>query len=494
MSGTSKRIPMAPTKLSPQDYARTVGGHLKNREGAVPRIYTDGKGIPTMGTGIALAVRGDGKTYTLRDLNQIGAEISGDPARPYTFSETEQKLLTDTVDKLNDPNLDDKVRKAEAQKLIPPHKPGKETAADNKFGFTLSDERIAKQAESAWNDHRERAMKVVRDQAKARGWSKEQTDAYIDSLKGSKQEIALTSLAYNGVPAPKATGAMLDGDPATLRKEILYGSNPPSNGPNRTGIADRRKDEADLAAGRFEDWTPEQREQWRQVEASPEAKQYRGTFPDTFPQYGPPAPPKDSSRSEPSPQPAPVPAQEQKQSEAPADPQVAAMVEMAGRPVDNPGRAALLKPVENLTQPEMMDMINHAQDDYRGWKSGDPLKYHTYEKVQDWHAAMYGDGPQQYDGGKPIEPTPIRPIPERQGPHTTPDGEDRWQASARIGSKVADAADSDGYAQAVTGLQRGLNMLNASNPLPKRSPAYGPYTGLGPVTRTANTARRPTSP
>ncbi|MBF0327294.1 MAG: hypothetical protein HQL42_19840 [Alphaproteobacteria bacterium] len=182
---------------------------------------------------------------------------------------------------------------------------------------------------------------------------------------------------------------------------------------------------------------------------------------------------------EPDQQPTSAPAQDA--SEPPADPQVAAMVEMASKPVDNPGRAALLKPVENLTQPEMMDMINHAQGDYRGWRSGDPLKYHTYEKVQDWHAAMYGDGPQQYDGGKPIEPTPIRPIPEQPSPHVTPQGGDLWQATAKIGQQVADAAGTDGYAQAVTGLQRGLNMLNQANPLPKRSPAYAPYTGLGPV-------------
>lgn len=194
-----------------------------------------------------------------------------------------------------------------------------------------------------------------------------------------------------------------------------------------------------------------------------------------------PVPQPERPAPEASPEPAPAPAPEQKQSEAPADPQVAAMVEMASKPVDNPGRSALLKPVENLTQPEMMDMINHAQGDYRGWKSGDPLKYHTYEKVQDWHVANYGDGPQQVDGGKPIEPSPIRPIPEQPSPHVTPQGEDLWQATARIGTKVADAAGSDGYANAVTGLQRGLNMLNASNPLPKRSPAYGPYTGLGPV-------------
>jgi hypothetical protein len=147
----------------------------------------------------------------------------------------------------------------------------------------------------------------------------------------------------------------------------------------------------------------------------------------------------------PEPESAPARAPEQKQSKVPADPQVAAMVEMAAKPIDNPGRSALLKPVENLTQPEMMDMINHAQGDYRGWKSGDPLKYHIYEKVQDWHVANYGDGPQQVDGGKPIEPSPIRPIPEQPSPHTTPQGEDLWQATARIGGKVADAAGSDGY-------------------------------------------------
>ncbi|CAA7617628.1 hypothetical protein [Magnetospirillum sp. UT-4] len=496
MSERSRRLPMAPTKLSPQDYARTVGSHLKTREGAVPRIYTDGKGIPTMGTGIALAVSGDGgKTYKLRDLDQIGAEISGDPARPYKFSETEQKLLNDTVGKLNDPNVKAKDRPAEAQKLIPPYKPGKETAADNKFGFTLSDERIARQAESAWNQHRQSAMKAVRDQAKARGWSKERTESYIDALKGSKQEIALTSLAYNGVPAPKATGALLDGDPVTLRKEILYGSNPPSNTTSRTGIADRRKDEADLAAGRFEDWTPEQREQWRQVEADPNVRQYRGTFPATFPQYGPPIPP---AGPEPRPQPEPIAGAGEDDLKGGAgndtlgpdtlgpdtlgtDPQVAAMVEMAGRPVDNPGRSALLKPVERLTQAEMMDMINHAQADYRGYRSGDPLKAHTYERVQDWHVAMYGDAPQGNDGGKPVEPAPIRPIPDRPAPHTTPDGGDLWQATARIGAKVAEAAGSEGYSSAVTGLQRGLNILNQAHPLPKRSPAYGPYSGLGPV-------------
>lgn len=55
-----------------------------------------------------------------------------------------------------------------------------------------------------------------------------------------------------------------------------------------------------------------------------------------------------------------------KDSQSNDDPRMTSMVEMAGSPVDNPGKAALLKPVEKLTQSEMTDMINSAQGDYRG--------------------------------------------------------------------------------------------------------------------------------
>ena len=192
-----------------------------------------------------------------------------------------------------------------------------------------------------------------------------------------------------------------------------------------------------------------------------------------------PAPPPQAPTPEPPTEPAPVP--EQKAPEPPTDPRAASLVEMASTPIDNPGKAALLKPVETLTETEMKDMIASAQTDYRGWRSGDPLKAHTYEKVQDWHVNVYGDGPQANDGGKPIEPTPIRPIPDQTSPHVTPEGEDLWQATARIGQKVADAGAVDGFDDAVKGLQRGLNILDQANPLPARSPAYGPYTKLGPV-------------
>ncbi|WP_068492468.1 hypothetical protein [Paramagnetospirillum marisnigri] len=280
-----RRSPMPPTKLSQQDYTSAVANHLKTFEGAVPRIYTDDYGIPTMGSGVALAVRNGSGRFILRDLSAIGGEISGDLTKPYRFAPAETKLLNDTVGKLNDPKLDPDAKKREAQKLIPEYRPGAETADKNKFGFSLSDERIAKQAETAWSEHRERAFDTVRQQADKRGWSKEQTDAYIESLKGTRQEIALTSMAFNGVPAPKATGAMLDNDPATMRKEILYDSNADES----RGIATRRRAEADLATGSPSGWKPEEQAKWKAVENSTEAKAYRKAYPKAFEQ-GQPSP------------------------------------------------------------------------------------------------------------------------------------------------------------------------------------------------------------
>ncbi|WP_170958973.1 hypothetical protein [Magnetospirillum sp. 15-1] len=159
-----------------------------------------------------------------------------------------------------------------------------------------------------------------------------------------------------------------------------------------------------------------------------------------------------------------------------SDPYIADMMQMAASPTTDPARSALLKPVDKWTEGEMKDVLNSAQGDFNGWTSGDPLKDHMYERVQDWHSHVYGDGEQQYDGGKPIEPQPITAIPDQPSPHITPDGQDLWQASADMGKTLATAAQTDGYGNAVKGLQNGLNMLNDANPPPERSPAWGYYT------------------
>lgn len=159
-----------------------------------------------------------------------------------------------------------------------------------------------------------------------------------------------------------------------------------------------------------------------------------------------------------------------------SDPYIADMMQMAAAPIDDPARSALLKPVDRWTSAEMNDVLNSAQSGFTGWQSGDPLKDHMYEKVQDWHSHIYGDAEQQLDGGKPVDPQPIRSVPDLPSPHITPDGQDLWQASASMGKTLANAAQTDGYSDAVKGLQNGLNMLNAANPPPERSSAWGDYT------------------
>jgi hypothetical protein len=168
--------------------------------------------------------------------------------------------------------------------------------------------------------------------------------------------------------------------------------------------------------------------------------------------------------------------QEQKGPMGPSDPRASDMVTLASTPVTNSGQSALLKRTDTLTQPEMMDMIRSAQGDFTGTRSGDPAKARLYEAAQDWHSHFYGDGEQRLEGGKPVTPVPIVAIPDDPAPHITADGNDLWQASARMGSKVAAASDIDGYGGAVKGLQRGLNMLNDANPEIRRSTAWGDYT------------------
>jgi hypothetical protein len=158
------------------------------------------------------------------------------------------------------------------------------------------------------------------------------------------------------------------------------------------------------------------------------------------------------------------------------DSRIQSMRDFAAQPIDQPAQSALLKPVDTWTESEMKDVLNSAQGDFTGTNAGDPLKAHLYEKVQDWHTTNYGEGEQQYEGGKPVEPLPIRAIPEEPAPYLAKDGGDLWQASARMGDKLTGIAQTDGYEPSVKALQDGLNMLNDANPPTERSPVWGDYT------------------
>jgi GH24 family phage-related lysozyme (muramidase) len=255
---------------------------LKGHEGAVSRIYSDGKGIPTMGVGIALAVKGANGAFALRDVNAIGEEISGDAVNPYVFTPGERQLLAQVVNILNQPGLGEAERAIQAQQLIPAFVAGRNDQGNNKFGFTLSDDRMEALTLSKLVGYRTSALATVRSQAQLRNWLTADTDAYIAKLTFSNQEGALTSMRFNGVAAPKASGALLDGDIVTLRYEILYNSNPPSNGSSRGGIGRRRRDEADMATGNPATWSADAQAAWAKVEASPTAVAYRKALPSVF--------------------------------------------------------------------------------------------------------------------------------------------------------------------------------------------------------------------
>lgn len=158
------------------------------------------------------------------------------------------------------------------------------------------------------------------------------------------------------------------------------------------------------------------------------------------------------------------------------DSRIQSMRDLAAQPIDQPAQSALLKSVDTWTESEMKDVLNSAQGDFTGANAGDPLKAHLYEKVQDWHTTNYGEGEQQYEGGKPVEPLPIRAIPGEPAPHLAKDGGDLWQASARMGDKLTGIAQTDGYEPSVKALQDGINMLNDASPPAERSPVWGDYT------------------
>ncbi|MCR6629917.1 MAG: hypothetical protein NVV74_07620 [Magnetospirillum sp.] len=420
-----------------------IRAHLKANEGEEPQPYRDSNGNLTVGVGINVN----------RKADFVAQKLQTKDAKTGELRDASPKEKADEFDRLS--KMSELDIKHDTKRFILP-----KAEIDAKL-----DEKIAEHeagvkrqiGEADWNKLTDGQKTAVLDVHYANPGGLDNFPKLKDAIKnGDAREMANQS-DFHGGQIEGTDHQHRNFDRLRRNKAAMQGIDPESDEAFRQ-VADSYPDHPKLP---------------------PEYKDHR----DLSVLRPEPRPQDEPGQPQPSPQPAPqpTPTQEQTASKPPADPKVASLVAMASSPIDNPGRSALLKPVDKLTQSEMTDMIHSAQEDYRGWRSGDPLKAHTYEKVQDWHVNIYGDQPQGNDGGKPIEPMPIRPIPEQPSPHTTPQGEDLWQATARIGRQVADAAGSDGAAEAIKGLQRGLNMLGEANPLPARSPAYGPYTKLGPV-------------
>ena len=242
-----------------------------------------------MGAGTALFSKNKDKKFSLRNLDEIGKEINLD--HPYQFSEKEKETLQLVLNEINRSDIEKGEKVKNINKIIPAWKGNNEKTEDNKFGFTLSDDQITGMAKKQWDKHNDIANQRIAKIAQNNGWTAQEAEQIVQSMQGSKEQAAFTSLAYNGVRAPKMTAAWLKGDRVTARQELLYRSN--SN--SVAGLAARRLAEANLLTGDPATWSEEERARWEALEQSTEAQEYRARYPKTFP----PSPNKEPSSTKP---------------------------------------------------------------------------------------------------------------------------------------------------------------------------------------------------
>lgn len=215
-------MPIAPHRLDHAEYLSTRYRHFKDVEAAIPRVYTDNLGIPTVAIGYALLIRGSDKRYSLRQgwakpMRDAGAAISDtqEGAANATFERIAGILNSGAGDAV-----------AQAQAIIPPWSAGENSATMNKLDLPLlSDTEMEALFDGIIGDYQDiLAGKIGADLV----------EAGADSL----ELIALLSLTYNNpsLIGPGLTAALKAGN----RPEAWYQIRQNSNGSKSRGIAKRR--------------------------------------------------------------------------------------------------------------------------------------------------------------------------------------------------------------------------------------------------------------
>jgi hypothetical protein len=436
---------------------------------------------------------------------------------------------------LNNSDLYRNERIEQVTALIPDYKSSKEPASNNKFDFTLSEERVKEQALAKIPYYQDRALQTVREEAAKKGWSPKETEAYITQLKGSTEEMALTSLQYGGVKSPKASAALLEGDKATMRNEIHYRS----NADKYPGLATRRRVEADMATGNPADWSKEEQAKWAAIENSSEAKVYRSKYPGVFGEkkispakgkenlqqmddrlrndplfgkfYEKEAPSNEGDHGE-KPSPAIEPSdtranfifgQDSAQSQSfaelaqipgspeaaynssplnpmpdsgPGDsPEVKAFSARIGGETAATPQTLLLKDHKAWTEDER-DMVMNSRFDLP-W--GHPTRDAMEKAITGWYENIYGTGNVKYDStGRMINPQPITPIPKEPAPFAAKNGMDLGKAAKMIEEMILGQVGENNHLPGVVkNLQRGLNLTKPEEQEGlKLDGDYGPKT------------------
>lgn len=198
---------------------------FKKEEGAVSRVYTDSKGIPTVGIGYALLVRNRGvfseRPGWVPDMKAAGVAVTEAQVT------AAHEMLTEIRDILNGGGSDAVAR---AQAVINPWQAGEDSAAHNSIGLPLLDET---QMETLFN----RVVVSYRDILAGKIG-----ESLVEQWDQSWELIALLSLTYNnpGLIGPGLKGALTNGN----RAEAWYQIRQNSNGGRSNGIAKRRYFEA----------------------------------------------------------------------------------------------------------------------------------------------------------------------------------------------------------------------------------------------------------
>ncbi|WP_420348733.1 hypothetical protein [Pelagibius sp.] len=200
----------------PGSYDEALFDFIVESEGFVSRVYTDHRGIPTLGLGYALFVDAPGwpdRDGLDDDLTAIGVSLTdGDRA---LLGKLRQALVRGAV--------------TEAKALVPPFSFGEDSGQRNVLSFLIS------------RDQGRRLFERIR--ADYEGVLRQRLGGgLMQALEGSQELMVLFSLCYNS-PAligPGLTAALREGRREKAWYEIRFGS----NRERHKGLQNRRDKEA----------------------------------------------------------------------------------------------------------------------------------------------------------------------------------------------------------------------------------------------------------
>lgn len=174
---------------------------LKLVEGDIPFVYSDERGIPTLGIGYALVVQGTDE-WELRDGYQANLSAAGISLTPAQLADLESKL-TQAMNALNGTGATN------------PFSPA--ATGTNPLGWTID----STQSRNLFN------YVVPEYETRVKNWLG--NDTLYSGMQDSMEMVALVSLAYQGFinvgKSPALKRAIVNGDRTEAWYEIRYNTN-----------------------------------------------------------------------------------------------------------------------------------------------------------------------------------------------------------------------------------------------------------------------------